>query len=223
MSKWKQLSEELDTDPLGKYAFPQGRKLRNSIPYEKNTKLEDELEDAIENHFMASWPFTKDIANKLSNLLKKNLYTDVLKRPEVDVVYRGMSVSEQWIKRSLELNDDDQIPISTEIEKRFTYLPKPMMGSSSWTKDFSIARDFSIYSAEKSKYLAQSSVLGKITHSIVLHAKLNENYNSFLSGEDGLYKLQHASGFQSEQEILGLNDIKVFKLSCYLIKTSKRL
>jgi hypothetical protein len=222
MSKWKQLSEELDQDPLGKYAFPQGRKLRNSVPYEKNTKLEDELEDAIENHFMASWPFTKDVANKLSELLVKGLYTDILKRPETNVVYRGMSVSEQWIKRSLEL-DDDQVPTMIEIEKRFTFLPKPMMGSSSWTSDFGVARDFSISSIEKSKYLSHNSTHGKITHSIVLHAKLSENYNSFLSGEDGLYKLQHAFGFQSEKEILGLNDIKVFKLSCYLINKSKRL
>lgn len=222
MSKWKQLSEELDTDPLGKYAFPQDRKLRNSVPYEKNTKLEDELEDAIENHFMASWPFTKDVANKLSELLSKNLYVDILKRPEVDVVYRGMSVSEQWIKRALELNDDEPLSSSAEIEKRFTFLPKPMMGSSSWTCDFGIARDFSISSIEKSQYLTHGSARGKVTHSIVLHAKLSENHNSFLSGEDGLYKLQHASGYQNEQEILGLNDIKVFKLSCYLINKSKR-
>ena len=218
----RRLYEQVDSDQLGKYAFPQARKVRNSLPYEKNTKLEDELEDAIENHFMASWPFTKDVANKLSELLSKNLYIDILKRPKVDIVYRGMSVNEQWIKRSLELNNDDQLPASIEIEKSFTFLPKPMMGSSSWTCDFGVARDFSISSIEKSQYLMHNFAHGKITHSIVLHAKLSENYNSFLSGEDGLYKLQHASGYQHEREVLGLNDIKVFKLSCYLIIKSRR-
>ena len=194
--------KESPDDVLGTFAFPNVR-IANDRPYERNTKVEDRIEDELNSHFSGRSSISSKSVSVLKDLLSQGKYSDIIKTPKVDVVYRGMAVSKKWIQKIVK-NAKVLDGKKGSISANFTYVPK-RGASSSWSKLLKKARDF-----------AQDNIedYTNLVYVVVLWAETGgKNANSFLSGDDGLYKLDFAKRFDHEREIVGLEDIKVFKIT----------
>jgi hypothetical protein len=190
--------EETQSDPLGKYAWPHERVIKGEVPDEINTELENKLIDAIQLHFDGIRYFSSEEASQLQNLLSKNLYSDIISEPKVDVVYRTMYVPKQWIQHTLGIKS---ISNKGMFDKNFKFHPLQGRASSSWTESYKFAEHWGIV----------------FDSYVILHAKISDNKNSFLSGKNGLYKLKNPNVFLSQEEVVGLFTINVFKLSWRII------
>jgi hypothetical protein len=179
-------------EPLGKYAFPDERIKGFEVPEELNTDLEDEILDAINLHFDQAVSFTPKVTKSLIDILKKNQYSDIINEPDAQILYRGMAVKPSWLYAFTK----GIKPKNNPIQCKCTYNPFENGGSSSWTTSIDSAKDFA--------RLARTSTLSK---EIVLIA--NKNKNHFISGLDGLYRLQTPSRYESEYEVIGLGKVLI--------------
>lgn len=132
----------------------------------------------------------------LEKLLASGMYKPVLHSPKHATVYRGIDVSEAWLRNALGIKPDKKLSSSGKAEAKMQY--KPRNGeSSSWTIKKQVASNFSNG--------------GKRQYGIIMHAKISDNKNRFLSPA-GIYKLDFASHYTSEAEAIGLGTINVSKL-----------
>jgi hypothetical protein len=183
-----------DKGLFGKYAFAANRSNKDGgiarVPFEKNTKIEQQVYIALINHFRGK-PLSKGNANTIHKLLLTNQYSDIFNEPEKGVIYRGMTVTEKWISKLIDVNSSKMT-----IEKEFTFEPK--QGASSWTVSKNIATKFAL-----------KNVIDKKTYAIILIANVEDNKKQLLSSDKGLYYVEPLNGYQNENEVIGLGSIKI--------------
>jgi len=194
LSKFDDVEEEApEGSPLGKFAFPLRRRGK---PPEPDTPEEKRLFNALVAHFADNIKLNAKTAMGIKDLLSQGLYPEVFSPPEQEEVFRGMSVSKAWLSKTLGMAAKD-IPAKGSEEVETTYEPRNG-GGSSWTVNKAIT----------SKYFRDPSRVG-----VVLHARVADNPGSFVMGPDHLYRLDFIAGFAYEKEVVGLGDIKVYKIS----------
>lgn len=193
----EQFAEDDDQNPLGKYAFSNARKQDYTTPKEYDTKLEFKLCKHIEDHFLNGKSFSSSTTNFFKSMLEKNMYNDIIKQPSQTDLYRGMAVTHDWVYSISKKATRGE----NTIKKDFVFKPLTDNGSTSWTTDYDIARDF-----------AEGEEHAEKTKKIILIARLSDNENCFLSCQDGFYKLLYSERFEKEKECIGLGNIKVFEI-----------
>lgn len=197
LSKFVDVEEEAPPDaPLGRYAFPLKRR---GLPPESDTPEEKRLFQALDAHFNDNLKLNRKAATQIEDFLAQGLYPQVFSPPEEDEVFRGMGVSKQWLAKALGVKVND-IPRRGSQEVGMTYTPKAG-GVSSWTTSKTVSSKFSDSS---DKYNVVS---------VILHARVSDNPNKFISGPEHLYKLDYIAQFANEKEVIGLGDIVVYKIS----------
>lgn len=187
---------EENSNVLGKYAFPKDRLPIFSSPKEIDTRIESDLIDDINSHFNGSQPLPKDSANLIQTFLRDNSYKGIFKEPNVSSVYRGMAVSEKWIKDALKL-DDSNLKRKGKLDMNFSFIPHKNNGGSSWSTN----KDFAWRWALDSLYDNNIAIL--------LKANIIDNQGMFMVGKDGLYKLKKPSNYEDQDEAVGLGTINV--------------
>ena len=194
LSKFDDVEEEApEGSPLGKFAFPLRRRGK---PPEPDTPEEKRLFNALVAHFVDNIKLNAKVAMGIKDLLSQGLYPEVFSPPDQEEVFRGMSVSKAWLSKTLGMAAKD-IPAKGSKEVGTTYEPRNG-GGSSWTVD----------KATTSKFFRDPSRVG-----VVLHARTADNPGSFVMGPDHLYRIDFIAQFAYEKEVVGLGDIKVYKIS----------
>lgn len=169
--------------PLGKYAFPNSR-VDKRLPYEQDTRLEKELYLSILRHIINSdYKITKDIFDKLVNIIQLEKYSDIFNFYESGPIYRGMIVNQKYVE---------------QLEKFDELLFKPHLGTyvSSWSKSIKQAQHFSKGS--------------KGSYSIVLSAHPTSNDTKKWIDANGFYDISiEANNYKKEQEVIVGGNVKV--------------
>ena len=180
--------------PLGDYAFATQR---DDVPPEANTPAEDKLERELTYYFRDNKPVSNNSAEVLKTLASNDWYPKIIKKPRGREMLRGMNVPESWITANLGKGWQKQLRVGIgEIETSFTF--EPRSGISSWTSDMDVARMFS--SGKKVP--------------IILHARVQENPGTFVSGPEGFYKIRSfASYADKESEVLAAGPVEVYMIT----------
>jgi hypothetical protein len=195
--------------PFGNYAFPKSRLSKFVVPPEEDTDIEHDVDYYLRQHFKQGSGMPSFVVDELQDVLISGEYDDVIKEPSVSTVYRGMWVDGSWI---MNLTNSNLLSEKGEFKTQFTY--KPFKNQSSWSLDWAAA----VKAAETNFYDSRKEVdEGKI-YIIILHAKLEQNKNKFISCPNGLYKLKYAAVFENEEEAIGFGDIKVSKIDWDVLK-----
>ena len=181
-----------DDADLGQIAFSTRRE---GVPFEPNTKLEDDLYDIIRKHFGGDKTMSAEAAEKIRSYVENNYYGDVFKKPKATTLYRGMTVDRDWIQAAVE---QDNIKSPGVLEKSFTFTP--FRGGSPWSTSKDVAERFA------------GSVVGGRPYSVVLTANVENNPYRFITGPGGMYNVKGFDQHTSEKEVVGLGPIKVSKL-----------
>jgi hypothetical protein len=192
VSKYDKIPGDPD-DPLGRYAWPNDRVRHNDKNrWESDTKLEKQLAKALEQHFYQEAPgITVEYAKTLKDFLSKGLYSDVIKKPTVKTMYRGMGLSKRQLvnflgKDPFKSNKKRELVLT----KKFSYIPKKAV--SSWSSSKHVAEGF----AEHGDF------------ALILFASVNENDGTLLQCDKALYNLDFTS-HDVEHEIISLGKVKV--------------
>lgn len=197
VSMLKKAAEAPEGSPLGRVAFAPERSDVKII--EPNTSIERNLSSDLKNHFNDNNKLNTKSSALIKTLLQKGLYKQVFSNPKQSTVYRGMAVSEAWLRSALKLPASKKIPIFGRKATSFIYKPKNGK-SSSWTVKKGIADNFATDNLRSNK-----------KYNIVMYAKISQNKNTFIAPE-GVYKLDFAHGYKNEHEAIGLGDIKVYRI-----------
>lgn len=188
-------AEAPESAPLGKIAFAPERLDIDAL--EKNTPKEDNLKRQLYRHFDGGAKINASAANLIKRLLKQGIYEPVFHKPDVTEVQRGMTVKAQWLATALG-KTTKTIPKKGSKNKSFVYKPKGGK-SSSWTVSKQVANRFAHDNTHKGDY------------TVIMYAKVSQNKDNLLSPK-GMYKLDFAEEFKAEKEVVGLGDIKVYKI-----------
>lgn len=197
-SKLDKLSKKMKNLPDGafdKIAFADERPGLDGI--EPDNKTERLVMRQLRTHFNNSKGITPQTASMLQGMLKNGEYKDFLSEPKNKVVFRGMKVPKAWVAKAIGEKAMYSIPMHKRaaFEKKFTFTPKRPVAS--WTSSIATAREFSE---------------GATDYSVILHAAVDENPNKFIDCKRGLYDSTIASNWKDENEVIGIGQIKVFKL-----------
>lgn len=180
--------------PLEMIAFAEER--LDNVPSEKDTKLEKTLHRALKKHVNQNTPLDQESASLITKMMKNSLYPKMFKEPSTDVVYRGMSVTEEFMLKAGFTKEELRKKSSGKREVSMTFTPK-RGSASSWTTVKSVTEQF------KSGYS---------NFQIVLHANVEDNQYKFVDLKGGLYKVAPLDSFEDEKETIGLGKIKVSKI-----------
>lgn len=194
VSKYDKIPGNSD-DPLGRYAWPQNRKQHHNDKnkWENDTKLEKQLAKALDQHFQQEKPgITIEYAKTLKDFLSKGLYDDVIKKPTVETIYRGMGLSKRQLIKFLGKNPFENNKRQIVITKKFSYVPK--IAVSSWSSYKHIAKNFSEDRGED--------------FAMILFASTEENDGTLLQCDKALYNLDFTA-HDAEHEIISLGKVKV--------------
>lgn len=176
------------TRPLGKFAFALAR---DDVPPEKNTQKEDDLEDALKRHFGHNRDMTPKETNAFKLLLKQKKYKDLIREPDVDVVFRGV----RFDHKHLEKLTGETLEQEGVLRKPYTVTHYVKKSASSWTTSYDIAHE---YAAD-----------GHNCTAVVFHARVSDNPNKFMVCDDALYKLVFTSSYRREHEAIALGPVRV--------------
>lgn len=202
-----------DDKPLDNYAFADHRR---DVPKEKDNDLEQRMYGALKNHFESSKTINDNDGKLMMKLIQNGQYAKIFKKPKGITVYRGMSVSEEYLRKCIDGKVsfegqkfgkyvrkliNKQIPTRGQKAGRFEFIPHKGKFASSWTSDKDTAVGFS-YSRQHDDF----------TYALILEANVDENDGSFIAGPDGLYNVPEFSNYEHENEYLGLGTIKVSKI-----------
>jgi len=188
-------AEAPKTAPLGQIAFAPARA---RVPFEPNTKVEQDLYDSLLDHFHGEHFLNSKQAELMRKILSKGLYASVIHEPTTEVVYRGMVVPKAWLAKALKIKPG-KLSKKGSISKSFTFTPRKGE-SSSWTTSKRSAENF-----------ANQAQRGEVA--IVLYAEVERNPNRFVAGPGGLYKVKGPDYYSNEKEAVGLGNIKVSKVT----------
>ena len=194
--------EEFDFDEpeggdLGKIAF--GEERLDDVPFEKDTREERELYDGFVEQIFRNEKLNSSQIEIMKKLLHDKKYSKFFKEPSNDVLYRGIAVTDDWLKKQLGLLPEDDVPASGIFSEEYEDDKK----MSSWTIDRSMAESFAVASKERSLN----------NWMVIFTAKVSENPGCFLDLADGIYTLDRFAGKQNEKEIFGFGPIAVSSLS----------
>lgn len=187
--------EDIENAPLGKYAFAPQR--LDIAKHEPNTKDEEHLYVSLKKHIVDNRPIDIEKTEEIQDILSHDWYKTVFREPDGTYVFRGMSVSADYLRNIGVDNIRDSQGVSN---KRCLYIPPRNSGSSSWSTEKSVARIFSMISETDQPY------------SIVLVAKTSDNPESFIQGKNGFYNIDTGYDTSNEKEVIGLGTIKVSKV-----------
>ena len=194
MEELSKFAEAPPKAPLGQIAFSPNRIDR--VPKtEKNTTVEEDLYDAIADHVQDNIPLTEDDVAVIKALMKKGYYPEVFKAPDVEEVYRGMTIGGKWLRKILKLGPKAPLPTKGSADVSFYYRPRGG-AAMSWTRSKRKARGFT----------GQAG-----SYDIIFTALVEENANNLLD-MSGLYKVKPMDEFKKEQEVLGLARVKVCRI-----------
>lgn len=193
--KFSKKLEKLPDGPFDKIAFADERPGLDGI--EPDNKTERLVMRQLRTHFSNAKGITPQTASMLQAMLKNGEYKNFIVEPKNKVVFRGMRVPKAWVAKAIGEKAMFSIPLHKKatFEKKFTFTPKRPVAS--WTSSVATAREFSE---------------GSTDYSVVLHAYVDENSNKFIDCKHGLYKSTIAAGYEDENEVIGIGQIKVFKL-----------
>jgi hypothetical protein len=189
------IKPEKATDPLGRYAFPRQRNPKYRVPNERDTKIEIGLIRDIQWHFSGYIPLPVDSCELIQSFLKTGKYSDIFKEPDCEKVYRGMSVTKQWLINVLNNSSPSQ---RGAVDMKFSFVPLKDRGGSSWSTSYEFALGW-----------AKDQVFEEQGVAIVLNANVSDNKYKFMIGEGGLYKLNGPALYDDQHEAVGLDIIKV--------------
>jgi hypothetical protein len=181
--------------PLGKVVFPS---LRSGVPLEKNTAVETTLQRAIYEHIVNNKSLKGKDAQIIKTLVSGNFYPKWFGEPSARTVYRGMHVPKSYIAKILK-GDPDKDQVGTRGEVLLSWEFEPLNETSSWTLDQETAvRSF-------------TGGMGGDGFGFLMTAKVSHNSGKFVD-LSRLYGIEGFSGFSSEQEVIGVGNIKVTKI-----------
>ena len=184
-----------DDAPYGRFAFADQR---DDVPYEKNTSEEEKSWNALAKHVLSNVPMEPDDADRLKDDLKAGRYSSVLHGPGGRWVFRGMSVSEENLRRLLRRPTG---PIEQEAFQVVNRTMRPSQGASfSWSRSEEIALKFAKETSEEKPY------------AVIFVASTTDNPDSFLAGPGGFYKLNDLKVYRKEEESIGLGHVFVHKI-----------
>lgn len=190
--------------PLGRFAWPGARVRGASVPWEPDTKEESALLDRIDAYFSLNHNIPPEDAEKLLSMYQQGLYSDVLKGPDAEFVYRGMGVGSNWLRKLLRLGPEDPIPPNGTAEVDASY--RASRGAAiSWSMDKEVALDFARGSFKNRRDTGAE-------YTLLVTAKVSDNPKVFLTGPGGLYKLKVPSGYKKESEVLALDSVKLHSI-----------
>jgi len=192
------------SSPLGRFAFPDARTPGAKVPWEPDTPEETELLNRIDSYFSLNHNIPPEDAVKLLDMYQQGLYSDVLRPPTVEFVYRGMGAGPKWLRKLLKLRAGDPIPPNGTADVSATYRAS-RGAATSWTEDRQMAVEFA-----KNAFADRYDTGAEYT--LVLVARVSDNPKVFLSGPDGLYKLKVPSGYKKEREALALDAVKIHSI-----------
>lgn len=181
-------------DEFEEFIFADER--HGQVPDEPDTRDEKALYDELKAHFVANEALSKDEASLIKRLMADGKYSTILKKPDVEYVYRGMTVYDEYIRRALGLGDDESLPRKGSKTASFTFTPRNG-GGSSWSLRHESTHGF---------------MGGNKDYNVLLLARTSDNDGSFVSGPGGLYNVGELGKYDDEQEIVGLGPIKVAKI-----------
>jgi hypothetical protein len=178
--------------PLGKFAFAP---LRPSVPFERNTSVENKLQDAIIAHLEENNKLPPDALMLIRTFTENNWYPNLFSEPKEEMLYRGMFVSKEYLKSMLGAK---RVPKSGK--KKINWPFRPRGKASSWTSDKSYARDIVIENAY------ENETEGEFV--IVMCAKSSDNRGKLFDIE-GVYEIPDLESYSHEKEIIGYGDITI--------------
>jgi hypothetical protein len=196
LEKKNSIPEEDIDAPLNKYAFAD---LRKNVK-EPDNELEKEIEEKLVNHFDAGLSIDQNTANLFQHFLTNGMYRDIFRKPKESIIYRGMSVDENYIKNALNLTSKDILPKKGDISQNFTFTPFEDVTITSWSTNIKSA---SVFTKKK----------GIKTHSLILYASSSENDNKLIDCKYGIYTLRWFVDYKHEKEVLGIGNIKVNRIT----------
>ena len=200
----EQESEAPPGSPLGRVAFA---KARSNTPPEPDTPLEANLLRRIQSHFVGVQLLQPKEMELIRGLMRDGIYTSIFREPKDEVLVRGVSISEKYLRELTGL--EGEIPLKGSTETSYTYTPK---AASSWTNDRSMAKTFAKRGTSPDPKWAMWSSENR-PYAVVLHARVSDNPNMFVTGPDGLYKLKKIEAlFGKEHESIALGPIQIFKV-----------
>jgi hypothetical protein len=209
-------AETAEDDPVwGKYAFATDRK---DAPYEPNAPSEGDAEAELHAHFDGSNYLSANTAQKILNFTSSNQYTKLLEFPadEFQFIYRGMSVTEQYILNLLGNSPDaekiNSLSVGEEETIAFNGSAVPRGDSASWTVSKKIAEKFSTREFEGHEDDAELFADGDKVFALVITAKTSENDDKLLLNPDTIYNVRDFMHFKHEKEVIGVGPIKFFSI-----------
>lgn len=180
------------TEKLDKYAFADQRK---DVPKEKNNEYENKLLNRLSWYILSNEQPGDEDSVWVTEFLKNGEYADVFVKPKVEYVYRGMIVSEDYLKNAIKKQPED----SGDLNARFVFEPLELNRFTSWTTKKDIAADFATgYRPKNPRY-----------YGVIMRAKTSENDNALLECTELLHKILGTTEYTSEHEVIGIYDINV--------------
>lgn len=189
---------------FGDIAFADQRK---NVAPESNTEIEQEVWEDMKLHTGKNIPIKTRTSRALRGVLQRDLYSDVLREPEVEYVYRGLRLNLETLENMLGRALADEEIRSGSSRTNFVMSPRATVysddteeGSTSWTVDLNVARKFSEVFSDSYPYAT------------ILVAKVSQNPDQFIIGPDGYYKIKGWDPYTYEKEATALGPVRVYKI-----------
>lgn len=192
----KKKPEAPEGAPLGYIAF--GEKRLDDVPFEPDTPEEKRLLGALDDHVNSNKMIKDEDVVLIKSMMKKGMYPKIFKEPEGVNVYRGFSVSEEYLRKALKLKKGQKLPKKGKLDVTFRFTPWKGKAASSWTTTLKEAWDF----ADK----------GDGEWSIVMYAVPDENRGKFLDLRGGMYSVKGFENYSKEKEAIGMGTIRVYRV-----------
>lgn len=210
---------ERGEDIFGKWAWPSARfdDEKDKVLEEPDTPEEADALKGLRGHVINNRPMPDEAAASLEDALASGEYTDVIKEPSYDELYRGMSVPLSWLRTALKIEGDASVklPRRGEEEGSFTFSPRTG-ASSSWTDNIYVAKNFANWSLVREEDPDTQELSDEDEDdyyaSVIMVAPKSKNPDAFMAGPGGFYKLATVNRFADEDETIGLGEIKVSKI-----------
>lgn len=186
-------AEAPDDAPMGAIAFGSQRW---DVAFERNTVLEDRVERALMSYVRGNVQLPEVVVGQLRDFMASGLYGKTLVVPDVSVVYRGMTYSEEELRRALGLGPGD--PLGDVGEELVSCVVDVRKTTGSWTKKLSQAEHHS-----KGRF-GTAEVRAK-PYNVVFSADVAEN-GVFLDLRK-VYEIDPLRRYMPEGEVLALGPV----------------
>lgn len=178
--------------PMGQWAWPNQRTLDVD---EHDTHEEVELLDAIVKAILdTEKPLQLQQAELLFKCLKNGWYKEVIKEPDVDVVYRGIGVTGEKLESMLGGTITGE---TGTLKKSLSYTP--IAAGSSWSKRAEVADEF----ARNVGYTK------KPEYSVVFTASTAANRGKMIDFEEFYMLNYETDGNSPEKEVYALGSVMI--------------